>query len=143
MWDELRNDVAKMGGRLIAWRRELHRHPEVALKEEWTSAYLREHFKSLGLPVKKMAGTGLRSRWRVSPAARPSPSGRTSTPCRCRRKEKSPFCPKSGLTAWLRLRPHGRLSGDAELLQAEKRVQRESRLPLSTGRRAPFPAGRS
>jgi len=60
MWDELRSDVTKMGGRLIAWRRELHRHPEVALNEKWTSAYLQEHFKKLGLPVKKMAGTGLR-----------------------------------------------------------------------------------
>jgi len=61
MWDDLRKDVEDLSGRLIAWRRELHRHPEVALKEEWTSAYLREHFKKLGLPVKKMAGTGLRA----------------------------------------------------------------------------------
>jgi amidohydrolase len=61
MWDDLRKDVEDLSGRLIAWRREMHRHPEVALKEEWTSAYLREHFKKLGLPVKKMAGTGLRA----------------------------------------------------------------------------------
>jgi amidohydrolase len=61
MWDDLRKDVEDLSGPLIAWRRELHRHPEVAMKEEWTSAYLREHFKKLGLPVKKMAGTGLRA----------------------------------------------------------------------------------
>lgn len=61
MWDDLRKDVENLSGRLIAWRRELHRHPEIALKEEWTSAYLGEHFKKLGLPVKKIAGTGLRA----------------------------------------------------------------------------------
>ena len=61
MWDDLRKDIGNLSGRLIAWRRELHRHPEVALKEEWTSAFLLEHFKKLGLPAKKMAGTGLRA----------------------------------------------------------------------------------
>jgi len=61
MWDDLRNDIGDMSGRLIAWRRELHRHPEVAMEEKWTSAYLREHFRKLGLSVKRMAGTGLRA----------------------------------------------------------------------------------
>ncbi|MDP2915194.1 MAG: amidohydrolase [Candidatus Aminicenantes bacterium] len=61
MWDDLRKDIGNLSGRLIAWRREMHRHPEVALEEKWTSAYLGEHFKKLGLPVKKMAGTGLRA----------------------------------------------------------------------------------
>ncbi len=61
MWDDLRKDIGKMGARLIVWRRELHQHAAVAWQEEWASAYLREHFKKLDLPVKKMAGTGLRA----------------------------------------------------------------------------------
>jgi len=50
-----------MAGRIVAWRRDLHRHPGIAWQEEWASHYLREHFKKLGVPVKKMAGTGLRA----------------------------------------------------------------------------------
>jgi amidohydrolase len=61
MWDDLWKDVEALSGRLVAWRRELHRHPEIATRERWTSAFLREHFKELGIPVKKMAGTGLRA----------------------------------------------------------------------------------
>jgi amidohydrolase len=61
MWEDLKKDVEALSGRLVAWRRELHRHPEIAHKEEWTSAYLRDHFKKLGLPAKSLAGTGLRA----------------------------------------------------------------------------------
>jgi len=60
MWENLKKDVEALSGRLFAWRRELHCRPEVAHKENWTSAYLSGHFKKLGLPLKKMAGTGLR-----------------------------------------------------------------------------------
>jgi len=61
MWEDLKKDVEALSGRLVAWRRELHRHPEIAHKEEWTSAYVRDHFKKLGLPAKSLAGTGLRA----------------------------------------------------------------------------------
>ena len=61
MREDLKKDVEALSGRLVAWRRELHRHPEIAHKEEWTSAYLRDHFKKLGLPAKSLAGTGLRA----------------------------------------------------------------------------------
>lgn len=61
MWEDLKKDVEALSGRLVAWRRELHRHPEIAHKEEWTSAYLRAHFKKIGLPAKSLAGTGLRA----------------------------------------------------------------------------------
>jgi amidohydrolase len=61
MSDTLRNDVTALAGKIIAWRRELHRHPEVAHHERWTAAYLRRHFEKLGIPVRSMAGTGLRA----------------------------------------------------------------------------------
>ena len=61
MWEDLKKDVEALSGRMVAWRRELHRHPEIAHKEEWTSAYVRDHFKKLGLPAKSLAGTGLRA----------------------------------------------------------------------------------
>jgi amidohydrolase len=61
MWEDLKKDVEALSGRMVAWRRELHRHPEIAHKEEWTSAYLRDHFKKIGLPAKSLAGTGLRA----------------------------------------------------------------------------------
>lgn len=61
MWEDLKKDVEALSGRLVAWRRELHRHPEIAHKEVWTSAYVRAHFKKLGLPAKSLAGTGLRA----------------------------------------------------------------------------------
>ena len=61
MGNDLKNDVEGLAGRVIAWRRELHRHPEVAHRERWTSAFLRRHFKTLGIPARSMAGTGLRA----------------------------------------------------------------------------------
>jgi len=70
MWDDLRKDVESLSGRIVAWRRELHRHPEIATQERWTSAFLRERFKDLGIPVKKMAGTGLRALLKGRPGGR-------------------------------------------------------------------------
>ena len=70
MWDDLRKDIGDLSGRLSAWRRDLHRHPEAAWEEKWTSAYLAGHFKKLGLPVKKMAGTGLRAVLKGRPGGR-------------------------------------------------------------------------
>jgi len=61
MGNELKTDVDALAGRVIAWRRKLHRHPEVAHRERWTSAFLRRHFKTLGIPARSMAATGLRA----------------------------------------------------------------------------------
>lgn len=58
MWEELRNDIRALSPRLVSWRRALHRRPEVGGEEKWTSAFLRDHFARLGIPVKKIAGTG-------------------------------------------------------------------------------------
>ena len=57
MEENLKTSIDALGGRIVAWRRELHRHPEVAHCEKWTSNYLRAHFRRLGIPVRRMAGT--------------------------------------------------------------------------------------
>ncbi|MBB3035584.1 amidohydrolase [Hoyosella altamirensis] len=45
---------------LVRWRRELHRHPELARAEFRTTAFVEDHFKKAGLnPVRFPGGTGL------------------------------------------------------------------------------------
>jgi amidohydrolase len=61
MLEELRKETESLVPRLIQWRRGFHRRPEVAFKEFQTSAFLREHFEKLGMPVKPLAGTGFRA----------------------------------------------------------------------------------
>jgi amidohydrolase len=70
MKEDLRSSIDALGGPLVAWRRELHRHPEVAFAEAWTQDYLRAHFRRLGIPVRKMAGTGLRAVLKGRPGGR-------------------------------------------------------------------------
>jgi amidohydrolase len=70
MPEDLMTSIVALGGKPVAWRRELHRHPEIAHGEKWTSNYLRGHFKRLGIPVKKMAGTGLRAVLKGRPGGR-------------------------------------------------------------------------
>ena len=61
MIDNIKKRIEDIGGDLIAWRRDFHRNPEVAFHEERTSRVIREYFEGLGLPVKSLAGTGLRA----------------------------------------------------------------------------------
>lgn len=61
MIDELKSRIAEIEDDLVAWRRDFHRHPEVAFHEERTSRVIKEYLEGLGLPVKTMAGTGLRA----------------------------------------------------------------------------------
>lgn len=70
MGSDLKKSIDALGPRLVGWRRELHRHPELAHCETWTSAFLREHFKRLGIPAKKTAGTGLRAVLKGLPGGR-------------------------------------------------------------------------
>src|SRR3546814_14120438 len=54
------NRIADFHADLTAWRRELHRHPETAFEEEWTSAFGAEKLESFGLEVHRgIAKTGL------------------------------------------------------------------------------------
>jgi len=51
---------AKMRDRLIAWRRDLHMHPEPAFEEQRTSGIVAEHLKRLGYRVQTgVAKTGV------------------------------------------------------------------------------------
>ena len=43
-----------------SWRRELHRHPELAFEESWTSDYVTGKLESFDIPVhRELAGTGV------------------------------------------------------------------------------------
>jgi amidohydrolase len=61
MNEELRARIAEIEGDLISWRRDFHRNPEVAFNEVGTSRVIKEILEGLGLPVKNLAGTGLRA----------------------------------------------------------------------------------
>jgi amidohydrolase len=56
---DLKAEIAALTDQLVAWRRDFHRHPEVAFQETRTSAVVREFLESLGLVVRPAAGTGL------------------------------------------------------------------------------------
>jgi amidohydrolase len=55
----LKNEIAALADQIVAWRRDFHRHPEVAFQETRTSTVIREFLEGLGLPVWSAAGTGL------------------------------------------------------------------------------------
>ena len=52
-------------------RRELHRHPEVGGKEQWTRAYLEKALRGMGLPTQRFEGTCGLMAW--IDGARPGP----------------------------------------------------------------------
>ncbi len=57
---ELDAAAAALEGRVIEWRRDFHRHPELANREIRTSGKVAEHLRSLGLEVRTgMAHTGV------------------------------------------------------------------------------------
>jgi amidohydrolase len=60
MIDELKKDVEKLTGKIIEWRRDFHRHPEIAYEEKRTSSVIRQFLESLDIPVAACAKTGLR-----------------------------------------------------------------------------------
>jgi amidohydrolase len=57
---ELDAAAAALEGRVVEWRRDFHRHPELANREVRTSAKVAEHLRTLGLEVRTgMAHTGV------------------------------------------------------------------------------------
>ncbi len=60
MIEELKKDAEKLKNELVAWRRDFHRHPEIAFKEERTSSVVRKFLEGLGIAVKDCARPGLR-----------------------------------------------------------------------------------
>jgi amidohydrolase len=55
----LKEEVSALSGELVRWRRDFHRHPEIANQEKRTSDVIRRFLEDLGLPVRSAAGTGL------------------------------------------------------------------------------------
>ncbi|MFD5325268.1 amidohydrolase [Streptomyces sp. NPDC127092] len=47
--EALERGAEKVAPQVIAWRRHLHRHPELSNREERTAAFVAEHLRSLGL----------------------------------------------------------------------------------------------
>lgn len=60
MLERLRKDLEGIAGQIIEWRRDFHRHPEVAFQEKRTSRVIREYLESFDMPVEEFAETGLR-----------------------------------------------------------------------------------
>src|SRR5258705_9192886 len=57
---EIRQRSAQIENKLIAWRRDIHEHPELGEQETRTAALVAAHLNALGLEVKTgIAGTGV------------------------------------------------------------------------------------
>jgi amidohydrolase len=70
--DELRRDADRLAADLVAWRRELHRHPELGFEEHRTAAFAAERLRALGFEVRTgLARTGVVARLAAKSASRP------------------------------------------------------------------------
>ena len=68
----VREKTASIEGKLIAWRRDIHQHPELGDQETRTSGIVAEHLRSLGLEVRTgVARTGVVA---VLKGAKPGPT---------------------------------------------------------------------
>jgi amidohydrolase len=57
---DIQTRVAAVEGRMIAWRRDIHQHPELSNQEHRTAKLVADHLKKLGLEVKTgVGGTGV------------------------------------------------------------------------------------
>jgi amidohydrolase len=61
MIESLKKDVEKLTNQLVEWRRDFHRHPEVAFEEFRTSSVIRNFMEGLGIPTTECALQGLRA----------------------------------------------------------------------------------
>ena len=61
MIEKLKKKIEELTPQIVDWRRDFHRHPEVAFQEERTSKVIKDYLESLGLSVRRMAKTGLRA----------------------------------------------------------------------------------
>jgi len=64
MIKEIEEEIERLGPQLIAWRRDFHRHPEIAYQEKRTSSVIKSFLEELGLEVSACAGTGLKAELR-------------------------------------------------------------------------------
>lgn len=59
MIEDLKKEVEELNPQLIEWRRDFHRHPELANQERRTSSVIRAFLEGLQIPFRPAAGTGL------------------------------------------------------------------------------------
>ncbi len=65
--DALRRDADQMAPELVAWRRDVHRHPELGFEERRTAAFVEERLRAAGLEVRAgIAQTGVAGVLRAS-----------------------------------------------------------------------------
>ncbi|ADL12905.1 M20 metallopeptidase family protein [Acetohalobium arabaticum] len=57
--NQLKKEVQKVSNRVVEWRRDFHRHPELAFQEERTSRKVRELLTSWGIKTETVAQTGI------------------------------------------------------------------------------------
>jgi amidohydrolase len=71
--DDLKQEARRLAPQLVAWRRSLHRHPELAFEEERTAALAADTLRRLGMEVRTgIARTGVVGILRAEPAAGPA-----------------------------------------------------------------------
>ena len=58
--DGLKKEAGDLAEELVQWRRDFHRHPEIAFEEKRTSGKIAQYLKGIGLPVTRPAETGVR-----------------------------------------------------------------------------------
>jgi amidohydrolase len=69
----LKGDAAALAGALVAWRRELHRHPELGFEERRTAGFVGARLAQLGLELRTgVATTGVVGLLRAPQASRPA-----------------------------------------------------------------------
>jgi len=60
--NSVHNQVKEIENQIIAFRRELHRHPELSFREFETSNRIAARLEEAGIPYKRIAGTGILAR---------------------------------------------------------------------------------
>lgn len=57
--EKLKESIFNDEDKIIEQRRELHKHPELAMEETWTNDYIKNELESYGLEVRQLEPTGL------------------------------------------------------------------------------------
>jgi amidohydrolase len=71
--DSLRAAAQELAGEIVAWRRHLHRHPELSLEEHETARFVVERLRALDIDVHAgIAGTGVAGLLRAKAPQRPA-----------------------------------------------------------------------
>jgi amidohydrolase len=56
---EIDRRAPQLEAKAIAWRRDIHQHPELSNREVRTSKLVADHLRSLGIEVRTLAKTGV------------------------------------------------------------------------------------